>query len=153
MGEFALELTIFPDSPAGKPTTFRASALGKQCPAPRRRGPSLLLLLLLLLPNVLSGRAGSSILLDYFSLGLFFLVSKWLWVKIKPPGIGPQVLVHVFPFTRASFWAPTSDPQPNEHLGLFDYQYSFEINLRGSPHFTERRTPQTGKHGCCSNPV
>ena len=24
-----------------------------------------------------------------------FRLSKWVWVKIKPPGIGPQVLVHV----------------------------------------------------------
>ena len=35
-----------------------------------------------------------------------------MWVKIKPPGIGPQVLVHVSIY-RVPFWVyPVLDPQP-----------------------------------------
>ena len=26
--------------------------------------------------------------------------NMWVWVKIKPPGIGPQVVVFLVPFTR-----------------------------------------------------
>ena len=39
------------------------------------------------------------------SVLLFFL--SWVWVKIKPPGIGPQVLVF-----GSTFGVPILDPQP-----------------------------------------
>ena len=38
----------------------------------------------------------------------------WVWVKIKPPGIGPRVLVHVSTYQGNPFWVyPISDPQPD----------------------------------------
>ena len=40
-------------------------------------------------------------------------VSKWIWVKIKAQGIGPQVLVHVTTY-RVQSWVPIIDPQPNQ---------------------------------------
>ena len=34
-----------------------------------------------------------------------------VWVKIKPPGYGPQVETSMFPFTRVPFWgSPILDP-------------------------------------------
>ena len=36
---------------------------------------------------------------------------KWVWVKIKPPGHGPQVWSRLL-FTRIPFWVPMFDPQP-----------------------------------------
>ena len=42
---------------------------------------------------------------------LFFLI--WVWVKVKPPGIGPQVLVHVSIYQGKPFWGyHIFDPQP-----------------------------------------
>ena len=35
--------------------------------------------------------------------------NKWVWVKIKPPGIGPQVESSMFPFTTVPFWVPIFD--------------------------------------------
>ena len=39
--------------------------------------------------------------------------SMWVWVKIKPPGIGPQVLVHVATFQGNPFWYRLFEPLPN----------------------------------------
>ena len=36
----------------------------------------------------------------------------WVWVKIKPPGIGPQILVHVSIYQGKPFWVHIFDPQP-----------------------------------------
>ena len=36
----------------------------------------------------------------------------WVWVKIKPTGNGPQVLVHVSICQGKPFWVPIFDPQP-----------------------------------------
>ena len=38
--------------------------------------------------------------------------SKWVWVKIRPLGIGPQVLAHVSIY-RVPVWVPIFDPQPS----------------------------------------
>ena len=38
-----------------------------------------------------------------------------VWVKIKPPGIGPQDLVHVSIY-QGSFWVPIFDPHPYSGL-------------------------------------
>ena len=35
-----------------------------------------------------------------------------MWVKIKLPGYGPQVLVHVATYQGKPFWVPIFDPQP-----------------------------------------
>ena len=40
------------------------------------------------------------------------LKSKWVWVKIKPAGIGRQVLVHVSIYQGKPFWVHIFDPQP-----------------------------------------
>ena len=37
---------------------------------------------------------------------------KWAWVRIKPPGIGPQVLVHVSTYQGKPFRVHIFDPQP-----------------------------------------
>ena len=38
----------------------------------------------------------------------------WPWVKIQPPGIGPQVLVQSSTYQGNPFWGyPISDPQPH----------------------------------------
>ena len=39
---------------------------------------------------------------------------KWVWVKIKAPGYGPQVLVHVATYQGKPFWVPIFDPQPGK---------------------------------------
>ena len=36
----------------------------------------------------------------------------WAWVKIKPPGYGPQVLVFGSIYQGKPFWVPVFDPQP-----------------------------------------
>ena len=41
-------------------------------------------------------------------------LSKWVWIKIQPPGIGPQILVMAS--ICVPFWEPVFDPQPN-HKG------------------------------------
>ena len=41
----------------------------------------------------------------------------WVWVKIQPPGIGPQVLVHVSIDQGKPFWGPIFDPQPSGQFG------------------------------------
>ena len=41
----------------------------------------------------------------------------WVWVKIKPPGIGPQVLVHVCIYQGVFFGVPIFDPQPCSLVG------------------------------------
>ena len=43
-------------------------------------------------------------------------LSIWVWVKIKPPGIGPQVLVLGSIYQGNPFWVPMFDPQPFEPL-------------------------------------
>ena len=35
----------------------------------------------------------------------------WVWIKIKPPGIGPQVLVHGSIYQGKPFWAHIFDPR------------------------------------------
>ena len=37
---------------------------------------------------------------------------SWVWVKIKPPGIGTQVFLHVSIYQGKPFWVPIFDPQP-----------------------------------------
>ena len=39
--------------------------------------------------------------------------STWVWVKIKPLGIGPQVLVHDSIYQGNPFWVHSFDPQPD----------------------------------------
>ena len=39
--------------------------------------------------------------------------TKWVWVKTKPPGIGPQILVHASSYEGNPFWVSIFDPQPN----------------------------------------
>ena len=39
------------------------------------------------------------------------------WVKIKPPGIGPQVKSSMFPFARVPLWVPVFDPHPHVKHG------------------------------------
>ena len=34
-----------------------------------------------------------------------------MWVKIKPPGYGPQLKLSMLPFTEVPFWVPIFDPQ------------------------------------------
>ena len=41
------------------------------------------------------------------------LLPTWVWVKIKPPGIGPQVLV-LGSIYQALFWVQVFEPQPHE---------------------------------------
>ena len=41
---------------------------------------------------------------------MVFAVFKWVWVKIKPPGIGPQVLVFGSIYQGKPFGAPIFDP-------------------------------------------
>ena len=50
------------------------------------------------------------------------LRSKWVWVRIKQP-YGPQVLVHVSPFTRIPF---VVSKQENHLVGGISY---FEANM------------------------
>ena len=38
---------------------------------------------------------------------MYIYIYSWVWVKIKPPGIGPQVLVHVSIF-EGSIWGTHS---------------------------------------------
>ena len=38
--------------------------------------------------------------------------SMWVWVKKRPPGIGPQILLDVSIYQGKPFWAPMFDPQP-----------------------------------------
>ena len=40
----------------------------------------------------------------------------WVWVKIKPPGIGPQGLV-LSSICQGSILVPIFDPRPNVHIG------------------------------------
>ena len=42
------------------------------------------------------------------------LGAKWVWVKIKPPGNGPQVLVLGSIYQGNPFWGYPIEPQPNE---------------------------------------
>ena len=43
----------------------------------------------------------------------FCIAFMWVWVKIKPPGYGPQILVHVSTYQGKPFWGyPIFDPQP-----------------------------------------
>ena len=42
------------------------------------------------------------------NLRIFSQAMRWVWVKIQPPGYGPQVLVHVS--TRIPCWVHTFDP-------------------------------------------
>ena len=60
--------------------------------------------------------------------GTLIRTINWVWVKMKPPGIGPQVLVHVSTYQGKPFWAPVSDPQPNCGDGF-----------AGSPRSTKKR--------------
>ena len=41
------------------------------------------------------------------------LIVIWVWVTMKPPGIGPQVLVHVSIYQGHPFGVPIFDPQPS----------------------------------------
>ena len=50
------------------------------------------------------------------------MFSTWVWVKINPPGIGPQVLVHVATYLGL-FWVPIFDPQP--HRAGLRFSFSF----------------------------
>ena len=40
----------------------------------------------------------------------------WVWVKMKPPGIGPLVFVHVSIYQRNPVWIPIFDPQLNRFV-------------------------------------
>ena len=54
-------------------------------------------------------------------VGIFGFI--WVWVKIKLPGYGPQVSVHVSIY-QGSFWVPIVDPHPYWELrdGFFESQ-------------------------------
>ena len=41
---------------------------------------------------------------------------QWVWVKIQPPGYGPQVLVFGSIYQGKPCWVPIFDPQPNGEL-------------------------------------
>ena len=55
-------------------------------------------------------------------LRTYLQIMIWVWVKIKPPGVGPQVLVHVSTY-QGSFWAPIFDPLPF-------FQNAFQVIVR-----------------------
>ena len=45
----------------------------------------------------------------------FWAENIWVWVNIKPPGYGPQILVHLSIYQGNPFWVPSFDPQPYCH--------------------------------------
>ena len=60
------------------------------------------------------------------------------WFKIKPPGYGPQILVHVSIYQGNPFWVPIFDPRP--HGGT-------HVCLVGSFAFLASRGPSLQYHG------
>ena len=56
-----------------------------------------------------------------------------VWVKIRPPGIGPQVLVFGSIYQGNPFWVPIFDPQPYGHV------------VRSASALRARRIPRTPK--------
>ena len=52
----------------------------------------------------------------------FFEPYEYVWVKIQPPGIGPQVGVLVSIYQGNPFWIDIFDPQPSETRGWFPFQ-------------------------------
>ena len=66
---------------------------------------------------------------------------KWGWVKIKPPGIGPQVKSSFFPFTRAS------------HLGYHSHLKPWILWVAGGfhPEPPNHSAPTQGEAELCSS--
>ena len=113
----ATSLTPVQRGYAGKPFSWDAVAF-RSCVS-SRRVPCFLISLTWLWVNTNGIPFGvgefTHFRLPFLVVGLNRMFTRgkiWLWLKIKPPGIGPQVLEIMFP-TRVPFWGyPTFDPQP-----------------------------------------
>ena len=69
-----------------------------------------------------NGKGGGMAGLISLVLGVI-KVSKWVWLKIKGPGIRRGW--SLVPFTRDPFWVPIFDPHPNGGV------LNFPLPLRG----------------------
>ena len=68
------------------------------------------------------------------------LIPIWVWVKIRPPGIGPQVLVHVSTY-QGPFGVPIFDPcmQIRFHSCLWNFLPTGPGWVRGGPGVPAKR--------------
>ena len=61
-----------------------------------------------------------------------YFAFMWVWVKIKPPGIGPQVLVHVSTYQGKPFWVHIFDSRPFGSVVLIFAAFGWLRLLSGS---------------------